>query len=158
MDLCYQMVVAPSMACARLPLLKSSKWNTTELISNVDLFQPHLKYTLTFFHTSTSRSRTFITTLFHSSVHFFLVLVKGLYQTESYSLHVMQLINTHLNHRRIFLFSTPCGVVSLLCMRTINCKPHWLTICCLSRIFFSRSTVQKLKNNMMNIVYQSCKQ
>jgi hypothetical protein len=34
----------------------------------------------------------FITTLFHSSVHFFPVLVKGLYQTESYSLHVMQLI------------------------------------------------------------------
>jgi hypothetical protein len=29
---------------------------------------------------------------FHSSVHFFPVLVKGLYQTESYSLHVMQLI------------------------------------------------------------------
>jgi hypothetical protein len=30
--------------------------------------------------------------IFHSSVHFFPVLVKGLYQTESYSLHVMQLI------------------------------------------------------------------
>jgi hypothetical protein len=27
-----------------------------------------------------------------NSVHFFPVLVKGLYQTESYSLHVMQLI------------------------------------------------------------------
>ena len=64
----------------------------TEIISNGDLFQPHLKYTLTFFHTCTSRSRSFITTLFHSSVHFFPVLVKGLYQTESYSLHVMQLI------------------------------------------------------------------
>jgi hypothetical protein len=38
------------------------------------LFQPHLKYTLTFFHTCTS--------LFHSSVHFFPVLVKGLYQTD----------------------------------------------------------------------------
>jgi hypothetical protein len=37
-------------------------------------------------------SRYCITTLFHSSVHFFPVLVKGLYQTESYSLHVMQLI------------------------------------------------------------------
>jgi hypothetical protein len=32
------------------------------------------------------------TTLFHASVHFVPVLVKGLYQTESYSLHVMQLI------------------------------------------------------------------
>jgi hypothetical protein len=64
----------------------------TSLISNGDLFQPHLKYTLTFFHTFTSRSRSFIRTLFHSSVHLFPVLVKGLYQTESYSLHVMQLI------------------------------------------------------------------
>jgi hypothetical protein len=45
-------------------------------------------------------------------------------------------VNTHLNHRRIFLFSTPCGVGSLLCMRNINCKPHWLAICCLSRIFY----------------------
>jgi hypothetical protein len=56
------------------------------------MFQPHLKYTLKCFPTFTSRSRYFITTLFHSSVHFFSVLVKGLYQTESYSLHVMQLI------------------------------------------------------------------
>jgi hypothetical protein len=55
-------------------------------------FQSHLKYTLQFFQTSTSRSRSFMTTLFHSSVHFFPVLVKGLYQTESHSLHVMQLI------------------------------------------------------------------
>jgi hypothetical protein len=39
-------------------------------------------------------------------------------------------INTHLNHRRIFLFSTPCGVGSLLCMRNINCKPHWLANHC----------------------------
>ena len=45
-------------------------WSSSELISNGDLFQPHLKYTLTFFH---------------SSVHFIPVLVKGLYQTESYS-------------------------------------------------------------------------
>jgi hypothetical protein len=30
--------------------------------------------------------------VFHSIVHFFPVLVKGLYQTESDSLHVMQLI------------------------------------------------------------------
>ena len=56
------------------------------------MFQSHLKYTLQFFKTCTSRSRSFITTLFHSSVHFFPVLVKGLYQTESHSLHVMQLI------------------------------------------------------------------
>ena len=56
------------------------------------LVQPHLKHNLTFFYTCTSRWRSFITTLFHSSVHFVPVLVKGLYQTESYSLHVMQLI------------------------------------------------------------------
>jgi hypothetical protein len=54
------------------------------------LFQPHLKYTWTFFHTSTSLSRSFITTL---KCTFFPVLVKGLYQTESYSLHVMQLMH-----------------------------------------------------------------
>jgi hypothetical protein len=135
-----------------------SKWNTTELLSNGDLFQPHLKYTLTFFHTWTSRSRSFIRTLFHSSVHFFPVLVKGLYQTESQ--FTCNAVNTHLSNRRIFLFSTPCGVVSLLCMQNINCKPHGLAIFCLSRIyhFFSRSIVQKLENNMMNIVCQSCKQ
>ena len=45
-------------------------------------------------------------------------------------------VNTHLSHRRIFLFSTPCDVGSLLCMRNINCKPHWLAIWCLSRIFY----------------------
>jgi hypothetical protein len=49
--------------------------------------------------------------------------------------HFNDSVNTHLNHRRIFLFSTPCGVGSILCMRNINCKPHWLAICCLSRIF-----------------------
>jgi hypothetical protein len=52
----------------------------------------HLKYTLKFFNASISRSRSFITILVHSSVHFFPVLVKGLYQTESYSVHVMQLV------------------------------------------------------------------
>jgi hypothetical protein len=67
---------------------------TTELISNGDLFQPHLKYTLTFFHTCTSRSRSFISL----KCTFFPVLVKGLYQTESYSLHVMQLIRNDHNH------------------------------------------------------------
>ena len=75
-------------------VIKTSKWNTTELISNGDMLQPPLKYTLKFFHSCTWCSRSFITTLlvFHSSVHFVTVLVKGLYQTESYSLHVMQLI------------------------------------------------------------------
>jgi len=46
-------------------------------------------------HPCTSRSRSFITTLIHPSVHFFPVLVKGLYQTKSYNLHVqnvMQLV------------------------------------------------------------------
>jgi hypothetical protein len=39
-------------------------------LSDGELFQPHLKYTLKFFQTCTLRSRSFITTLFHSSVHF----------------------------------------------------------------------------------------
>ena len=56
------------------------------------MFQSHLKYILKLFLTCTSRSQSFITTLFRSSVHFFPVLVIGLYQTESYSLIVMQLI------------------------------------------------------------------
>ena len=45
-------------------------------------------------------------------------------------------VSTHLNHRRLFLFSTRYGVDSLLCMRNINGKPHWLAICYLSRIFY----------------------
>jgi hypothetical protein len=58
------------------------------------------------------------------------VLVKGLYQTECNA------VSTHISHRRIFLFSTRCGVGSLLCMRNIICKPQWLVICYLSRIFY----------------------
>jgi hypothetical protein len=50
-----------------------------------------------------------------------------------YSSYCFLAVNTHFIHRRIFLFSTPCDVGSLLCMRNINCKPHWLVICCLSR-------------------------
>jgi hypothetical protein len=34
----------------------------------------------------------------------------------------------------------------------------WLFAACLEYFFFSRSTVQKLENNMMNIVCQSCRQ
>jgi len=96
-------ILKKKYGCDRL--LKSSKWNTTELISNGDLFQPRLKYTLKFFKTFTSRSRPFITTLFHSSVHFFPVLVKGFYQTESYSLHVMQLIRISPLTFHILIFS-----------------------------------------------------
>jgi hypothetical protein len=56
-------------------------------------------------------------------------------------------VNTHLNHIRIFLFSTPCGVGSLLCMRNINCKPHWLAICWNSVVIKDRKRdVQVLKN------------
>jgi hypothetical protein len=45
-----------------------------------------LKYPLKLFY---HRTISFI----HSSVHVFPVLVKGVYQTESYSLHVMQLVH-----------------------------------------------------------------
>ena len=58
-------------------------------MSNDDLLQPHLKYSLTFFQTCTSRHDLLLQ---HSKVFFFPVLVKGLYQTESYSLHALQLI------------------------------------------------------------------
>jgi hypothetical protein len=34
----------------------------------------------------------------------------------------------------------------------------WLYAASLEILYFSRSTVQKLENNMMNIVCQSCKQ
>jgi hypothetical protein len=71
------------------------------------LFQPHLKYTLTFCNTflaselsiekkikysrqaANSQSMGFAINISHAHVP---VLVKGLYQTESYSLHAMQLI------------------------------------------------------------------
>ena len=36
-------------------------------------------------------------------------------------------ISTHLNHRRIGLCFTRCGVGSLVWMRNINCQAHWLT-------------------------------
>jgi hypothetical protein len=83
------------------------------------------------FLASELRSRSFITTLFHSSVHFVPVLV--------ISNRIIQFtcnaVNTHLIHRRIFL----------LCMRNINCKPHWLAICCLSRIFYFFQVLQNVK-------------
>ena len=86
--------------------------------------------------------------IFHSSVHFFPVLVKGLYQTESYSLHVM-----HLNDSENFYF--PHLVVwgrycacEILIANTID----RLYAACLEYFIFSRSTVQKLENNMINIV------
>ena len=57
-------------------------------------------------------------------------------------------VSTHLNHRRIFLFLTRWGVGSLLRIRNINYKLHWLVIystCLVYSIFFSidRSKVRK---------------
>jgi hypothetical protein len=53
---------------------------------------------LTFFQTSTSRSQSFIRTLFLSSVYLFPVLVKGLYQTESIvEICKFDIPNTHIN-------------------------------------------------------------
>jgi hypothetical protein len=70
------------------------------------------------------------------SVYVFCHVHKLLFAWLTDNIHHCNAVNTHLNHRRIFLFSTPCGGGSLLCMRNINCKPHWLAICCLSRIFY----------------------
>ena len=103
------------------------------------MFQPHLKYTLTFAYTCTSRSRSFITTLFHSSVHFPPVLVNGLYQTESCSLHVMQLIRIKPQQNISIFHTLWCGFAIVHYSISLECF-----------IFFSRSTIQKLENNMMN--------
>jgi len=50
----------------------------------------HFYIMFTIFYYKTSRTRFFITTFFHSVVHFVPVPIKGLYQIESYGLHVMQ--------------------------------------------------------------------
>ena len=120
------------------------------MISNGDLFQPHLKIYLdilsNFYITFTICYYNTIN-IFHSSVHFFPVLVKGLYQTESYSLHVhvMQLIRIY--DSRIFLF--PHLVVwgrycacEILIANTID----WLHAACLEYfIFFSMDSSEARK-------------
>ena len=116
--------------------LKSSNWNTTELISNGDLFQPRLKYTLKFFKTFTSCSRSFITTLFHSSVHFVPVLVKGFYQTESYSLHVMQLIRILSTEEYFYFLHLVMWGRYCACEILIANPIDWLFAACLEYIFF----------------------
>jgi hypothetical protein len=56
------------------------------LILNGDMFQPHLKYTLKFFATCTSRLRSFITILVHSSVYHVYDLLLQYYFTQVYIL------------------------------------------------------------------------
>jgi hypothetical protein len=93
-----------------------------------------------------SRSRSFITTLSHSSVHFSPILFKGLYQTESYSLHVMQLIRIQTTEEYFYfphlvvwgrycaceiLIANPIdscifGVISI--KYVIRCSKHWSII------------------------------
>jgi hypothetical protein len=55
--------------------------------------------------------------------HFVPVLVKGLYQTESYMYITCNAVSTHLNHKRIFLFFTRLGVWSLLRIILFNVSP-----------------------------------
>ena len=62
------------------------------MISNGDMFQPHLKYTLKSAFKLAHHVHDILLRHYFKSVDFSSVLVKGLYQTESYSLHVMQLI------------------------------------------------------------------
>jgi hypothetical protein len=76
---------------------------------------------------------------------FFPVLVKGL------SNRIIQFtcnaVSTHLNHRRIFLFSHVVVWGRYCACEILIANPiNWLY------------AIQKLKNNMMNIVCQSCKQ
>ena len=57
--------------------------------------------------------------------HYFTqVYISFLFQLKDFIIQNHTVYNAHLNHRRIFIFSTPCGVGSLLCMRNTNCKPH----------------------------------
>ena len=56
------------------------------------MFQPHLKYTLKNAFKLVHHVHDILLQHYFKSVDFSSVLVKGLYQTESYSLHVMQLI------------------------------------------------------------------
>ena len=72
--------------------------------------------------------------IFHSSVKKNSVLVNGLYQTESYSLHVMQLIRIK-RQQHISIFHTLWCRVAIV-HANINCKHHWLAICCLFRLFY----------------------
>ena len=95
------------------------------------MFQPHLKYTLTFFHTCTSCSRSFITTLFHSSVKKNPVLVKGLYQTESYSLHVMQLIRIYTPEEYFYFPHLVVWGRHCACEILIANPIDWLSAACL---------------------------
>jgi hypothetical protein len=96
------------------------------------LFQPHLKYTLTFFNTYTSRSRSFITT------HFVPVLAKGLYQTESYSLHVMQLIRIYTTEEYFYFPHLVVWGRYCACEILIAKPIDWLFAACLEYfIFFS---------------------
>jgi hypothetical protein len=83
------------------------------------------------FHTCTSRSRYFIAAPFHSSVHFFSVLVKELYQTESYSLHVMQLISIS-NTEEYFYFPHLVVLVRYCACEILIANPiDWLYAACL---------------------------
>ena len=96
------------------------------------MFQPHLKYTLTFFNTYTSRSRSFITTQFVP------VLVKGLYQTESYSLHVMQLIRIKTTEEYFYFTHLVVWGRYCACEILIANPIDWLFAACLEYfIFFS---------------------
>ena len=87
---------------------------------------------------SISHSRSFITTLFHASVHFVPVLVKGLYQTESYSLHAMQLIRI-LSTEEYFYFPHLVVMDRYCACGILIANPiDWLFAACLEySIFFS---------------------
>ena len=113
------------------------------------MFQPHLKYTWTFFNTCTSRSRSFITILFHSSEHFVPVLVKGLYQTESYSLHVMQLIRIYTTEEYFYFPHLVVWGRYCACEILIANPIDWLFAACLEYfIFFSIDSSEARKQYM----------
>jgi hypothetical protein len=91
---------------------------------------------------------SFITTLFHSSVHFFPVLVKGLYQTETYSLHVMQLIRIQTTEEYFYFPHLVVWDRYCACEILIANPIDWLFAACLEYflgiseqyLFFSHQT------------------
>jgi hypothetical protein len=91
-------------------ILFSSFWTIDpELISNGSLFQPHLRYTLTFFKTYTSRSRSFIITLSLKRTLFLFshVAVWGCFLLNQRELFIQCLENAYCHvHKLLFAWLT----------------------------------------------------
>jgi hypothetical protein len=83
-------------------------------------------------------------------------LVKGFYQTETYSLHVMQLIRIQTTEEYFYFPHLVVWDRYCACEILIANPIDWLFAACLEYFIFSRSTLQKLENNMMKIEIFFC--